>query len=410
MSKSMSMSNKVSVEVEANDQILRARIALILNNPFFGTLLMHMGVHIADDPSIDTMATDGTKLYINPQFVLEQTEEDLVFICAHEVMHVALEHVFRRGYRELKQWNYACDFVVNQELVSAGFKAPKTALLDLRYKDMSAEEVYEILEKQKQNQQQKQAGAGAGGAGDKSKGDQGNDPGRCGGIIDPEGDEVDRAQQLAETRTHVKQAAAIAKGQHAGKLPSSIERIIKMAEPAIDWRPILRNFVDDACSQDYTWTRQSRNSLDTDYYLPGVINNGMSHLVVAVDTSGSIDTQVLNIFMAEVQAAVTAASIAKVSVLYADAKVQSVDVFDLGDEIVARPKGGGGTCFKDTFRHISKEMPDAPLVIYFTDLEVYTFGEQPDGMQVLFAVNNSESRFKQLENNVPFGQAIRISR
>ena len=47
-------------------RIQKARTTLLLDHPFFGTLLFRLGAQARS--SIATMATDGVSLYFNPQF------------------------------------------------------------------------------------------------------------------------------------------------------------------------------------------------------------------------------------------------------------------------------------------------------------------------------------------------------
>lgn len=411
-------------------RLARARSRLLLDQPFFGCLALQLEVVEDGEPSNPTMSTDGEKLYVNPAFVAELSDADLEFILAHEVMHVGLEHNARCTSRDLSTWNEATDHVVNSELVASGFKAPKTALMNPAYRNLAAEEIYAKLMKQKQpppggsgnsgsdgngpkqQQGQPQSGDGNGNGNDNSPPTPPSpDPGQCGGVRQPQGSSAEQSQKLAEQRVRTKQAAAIAKAQNAGKLPGSVARLLELATPEVDWKTLLRTYINDACSQDYSWSRPSRRSVgaDADFYLPGTINDGISHLVVAIDTSGSIDPPTLSRFFSEVEAAAADATIAKITVIYADAKVQRVDEFELGDTIVPNPAGGGGTAFSDTFRHVRAHCADAPLVIYFTDLYVNDFGTEPSSASVLWAVTGTRDKFNNNSRKPPFGHAIHIS-
>ena len=48
-------------------RIQKARTALLLDHPFFGSLLFRLGGRASG--SIQTMATDGVSLFYNPEFV-----------------------------------------------------------------------------------------------------------------------------------------------------------------------------------------------------------------------------------------------------------------------------------------------------------------------------------------------------
>src|SRR5215469_17871986 len=89
-------------------RIQKARTTLLLDHPFFGTLLFRLGGKPSS--SIATMATDGVSLLYNPQFVETLNAAELAGVLAHEVMHPALQHHTRRGDRDKKGWNIACDY------------------------------------------------------------------------------------------------------------------------------------------------------------------------------------------------------------------------------------------------------------------------------------------------------------
>ena len=62
-------------------RIQKARTALLLDHPFFGTLLFRLGAQARD--SIATMATDGVSLYFNPKFVEGLSSAELIGTLAH---------------------------------------------------------------------------------------------------------------------------------------------------------------------------------------------------------------------------------------------------------------------------------------------------------------------------------------
>src|ERR1700733_2445237 len=130
--------------------IQKARTTLLLDHPFFGTLLFRLGAQARS--SIATMATDGVSLYFNPQFVETLSAAEIAGTLAHEVMHPALQHHTRRGGRNPRRWNMACDYAINPMLVDAGLTLPKDVLLDHRFRGMSAERIYNLLEEKEQNQ------------------------------------------------------------------------------------------------------------------------------------------------------------------------------------------------------------------------------------------------------------------
>ena len=133
-------------------RIQKARTTLLLDHSFFGTLLFRLGAR--SRTSIETMATDGVSLFFNPKFVETLSAAELIGTLAHEVMHPALQHHTRRGEREPRRWNIACDFAINPMLVDAGLTMPKDVLLEDRFRGMSAERIYNLLEADEENDKQ----------------------------------------------------------------------------------------------------------------------------------------------------------------------------------------------------------------------------------------------------------------
>src|SRR6201998_1264875 len=127
-------------------RLKKARTALLLDHPFFGTLLFRLGAKPLR--SIKTMATDGVSLFYNPDFWGTLTRTELQGTLAHEVMHPALQHHTRRGGRDRKRWNMACDYAINPLLLEAGLTLPKDVLVDHRFRGMSAERIYNLIDEQ----------------------------------------------------------------------------------------------------------------------------------------------------------------------------------------------------------------------------------------------------------------------
>src|SRR5258708_18162849 len=132
------------LETPTSLRIQKARTALVLDHPFFGSLLFRLKG--CECRSIETMATDGLSLFYNPEFVETLNAATLAGTLAHEVMHPALHHHVRCSGRDPKRWNIACDFAINPLLVDAGLSLPDGVLLDNRFRGMSAEQIYNLLE------------------------------------------------------------------------------------------------------------------------------------------------------------------------------------------------------------------------------------------------------------------------
>jgi predicted metal-dependent peptidase len=133
----------------AMDRVLKARSALILARRFYGVLVSNVEPVLSHD--VPTAATNGKKHFWNPDFIAELTQARLEFVQAHESEHDARHHGTRRGDRDPKKWNEATDFGINIDLKDEGFDVPPWALLDERFRGMSAEDIYRMRELDEQN-------------------------------------------------------------------------------------------------------------------------------------------------------------------------------------------------------------------------------------------------------------------
>jgi len=391
-------------------RIQKARTTLLLDYPFFGTLLFRLGAHAHN--SIATMATDGVSLFFNPDFVDSLNAAELAGVLAHEVMHPALEHHTRRGGRSPRRWNIACDYAINPMLLDAGLTLPKNVLLDDRFRGMSAERIYNLLGEQEnqagsESETKKQDDSGNGGEGSScGAGDEVdtlNTPQTPGGIgqvldaaepTDNDGNTV--ADQARAWRIAVEQAENVAK--LAGKLPAGVSRGLEATQAAgIDWRELLRRAWSETIPADYSWTHPNRRHVWSGLYLPGVTSEGAGEIAIAVDCSGSVSARQLGLFEAEVRSILEGQRPNCVHVLYFDTEVHKAEVFQVGQPISLTPVGGGGTDFAPCFRWLDERGIVPQTLIFLTDL-CGRFPSETPQYPVIWA--STEAR------KAPFGQVV----
>ena len=168
-------------------QVAKAQLLMNKQGCFFGILAMKL----VEKASMvfPTMATNGVDLYYNPIWVNGLTGKYALAVVAHEVMHCALHHFARTMGRDARLYNQACDYVINLILKDAGFAMPPACLLDGRFRNMSSEEVYRILEKEQQESEDGNEGKGnAEGEGDGDGSGSGEGKDDADGDADGDGD------------------------------------------------------------------------------------------------------------------------------------------------------------------------------------------------------------------------------
>lgn len=384
----------------AQQLVSDARRALVLDHPFFGVLSLKLV--LVEDSSHKTLATDGKKLFFNPTYVAALSRFELAGVVAHEVLHCANGHVWRRENRDAKVWNHACDYAINPIVLDAGMVLPKGLLNDSKYKGMSAEEIYaHLIEEPQQSESQdgSSAGQGAGSAGapggnsgdngDQEQEGQGNDHpdgSECGEVLDAP--ENSSPEMEADWSSAVLSAAKRAEGM--GRLPAGIERRVEeIRNPPQDWRANLRRFVQQNASNDYSWRQPNSRFMHAGLYMPALRSEVMPPMVIAIDTSGSIDELIISQFAREIDGIAAEMQPEKVHVVYCDNMIHGVDTFERGEPVTLNPKGFGGTDFRPVFDWVEKEGIQPSCLVYLTDLEG-AFPDTPPGYAVLWGSTSGD--------------------
>ena len=123
------------------------RMKLLSWRPFIGTLAMNLELIPVVDHRCPTASTDGKRVFFNPHFLNDLTNDERMTILAHEIWHCGLSHFMREHGRieDHEMWNHAIDHEVNSLLEDDGFKIPGGAILYRPYKGESAETVFELI-------------------------------------------------------------------------------------------------------------------------------------------------------------------------------------------------------------------------------------------------------------------------
>lgn len=418
-------------------KVSKAKTQMLFNSPFFGTMLMKLVVEPKD--GIDTMQTDGTKIQYSHTFVNNISSDETAGVVVHEVMHCTSKHHIRiydvfpwikskldkngmlSGLTSTEQqkitlWMKACDYAINPIVLKAGFKLPGNPLVDDRFKDLSAESIYKILLKESsQNWNSPDS--------DDSKNEPDPDGDWNIGDVLPlsgkgEGDPDDKGQKGApsytpptredieaserEWETMMVQAAQAA--QQAGKLPAGMERYIKgLMEPRLPWRVLLEQFVQKCAKNDYSWMPPNRRFIHMGLYLPSLCSDSIENICIAIDTSGSINQEMLDISSSELTGVLEQFS-TEVDVIYCDTEVyeENVEHFTQQDlPLQLHPVGGGGTDFRPVFDWIEKSGRQYSCLIYMTDLECWSYPDQAPDFPVLWIATDRYG------STPPFGEVVR---
>lgn len=127
---------------------------MLVKYPFFGSVVAN--VNYRENTNIPTAGTDGKVVHYNPNFLEKLSIDEQTFIFAHEICHIAFNHILRSEGKDPAIWNIATDAVINVFLKRDGLKMVE-GVVDMEDAiNYDTEQLYEKLLQEKQQQQQSQ--------------------------------------------------------------------------------------------------------------------------------------------------------------------------------------------------------------------------------------------------------------
>lgn len=375
----------------------KARARLLMQNPFFGTILVSTPLIARDD--IPTAATDMTKIYYNPAFFAELTVPQIVFVLAHEVMHMALEHGFRRNGRDPHLFNVACDYAINLILQDCNMELVKGVLIDPKYRGLNAEQIYALLEQEAASKPKPgnpgQPGNNPQPGGGQPGSDQQPGGGLASDLMEPDTSDPEAyARAKDELRGKIMQASTMTRlaGQMSGELGRAIEGILN---PPVPWPDLLRPYMQQVVRNNESWSRRNRRF--SNVYLPDRYDTQLGPVAIIGDTSGSISNKEIAAMAGIVATIAEEVSPERIHMVWADTKVAGEQTFERGENIKPDPKGGGGTDMRVPLAHVEQYAPE--VVVLITDGHTPWPAVEPDFPLIVVCTTNQK---------VPVGEVVRV--
>jgi len=369
------------LEHRTKERITELRTALTSWCPFFGHLLLKLRPVITN--KMPTMGVNpGRDLFINPFFTEMLSDKEVLGVLAHEVLHPAMLYWERMGSRKVivttangqrsSLWNICHDYAINMVVDDFAQKnqhlaLPPGGLLDRKYQDWSAEEIYDEL---LSNCEEGEAPGSEWGQGDCEGDGQGKGEGE--GEDENDGRGMSEAQQRENEnfwRQSIIEAAQTHERQKRGTLPASIQKIVnEILDPKVPWIDVLSRWVgENGRRQDLSYMRPNRRSESIGEMLPILVKQGVDDVCVLWDTSGSMSGTEKEV-LAEVggicdDLCLSIRIICIDCVIHSDTQdIQSaIQVLDEG--II---KGGGGSDFTPAFDKLVEDQFQG-VVLAFTD-------------------------------------------
>ena len=408
------------------EKIEKAKARLMLDHPYFGTVAAALKLQQSDN--IESFLSDGVHLQYNDEYFDNASVEEVEFALANGAMHTVLKHQSRAGERYEWLWQLATDYTINAMLVKNGLQLPERANFQQRFEGMYAEEVYEMLRSDIMNEEL---------SGDESlqeqaydeQGKSNNDRVSQEGMEAPEdwNQKGDRPRQGAKSDSFSSDNADKNEVQHKedeepleelqalqeelkehfeqifqklnrqGTLPKDLKFVVpEYFSHKVDWRELLYGYIASYAKSTYSFVPPNMKYLYRGIYLPS-LSSDLLRIVIAVDTSGSVDETLLSTFLGEVGSIMQSYPNYEIDLITADAKIQSHKVFLPGEALEYEVSGGGGTNFRPVFEYIDRQINYPTLLLYFTD-GMGTFPELGPSYDVMWIMPEVKE--------VPFGEVM----
>jgi len=338
------------------DQLSRISKTLIFTEPFYGIFLIGLQKEFSKQCATAGVGKHGIgmRLVINPDFFGDLSELHQQGLLKHELLHIAFGHlILSDKYPNKKLFNIAADIEINQyidsDMLPAGgltldtFKneiiLPKKAGTDKYYKLLQekmnedgtsyCESLQSILDQMDGNSQ----------------------------YCHKEWEEVtelpEAAKKLVQKQYEhqMKTTAEEIQKKHGtipGELAEIIERLFKVEPPKFNWKQYLKRFINNASK---IYTKKLRRKYNKRYSgNPGLKIKHKNHVLVGVDTSGSVSSSELVEFMNELVHMHKTGN--RITVAQFDTNLTSVE--DFNPKKNWEIKGRGGTCFQPVTDHYNE--------------------------------------------------------
>ena len=362
------------------EQRLSKALVAIMGSPKYTALagVLMIGEKTVND--IPTACTNGRDEMYGREFVEGLTDAELRGLVLHENYHKLYQHMSTWKHLweiDPHSANQAMDYVINIKIAddnTDGFAViPKGGLLDAKYRGMDTAQVFNLIHQS-----------------DDGDGDGEMDEHDWKGAQDLSDEEKGA---LARDIDEAIRQGALAAGKMGGTGSRDLEELLK---PQVDWREVLREFISTTCAgNDYsTWARPNRRLMSQGVYMPSGISQSVGELVVAIDTSGSINKRTLTAFLSEVKSICDTVHPEQVRLLYWGHEVvgdESYKTDELDGLITStKPRGGGGTDVNCVTQYMTAEGINPQACIVLTDGHLYGgWGEW--SCPVLWTVIDNES-------------------
>ena len=377
--------------VNIQDLVAKTTKNLILTEPFYGLFLIGINKQFSD--KIPTAGVSkhgiGMQLTVNPEFYTNLSEDHRSGLIKHELLHIAFGHLIMRDlYSDHKLFNIAADLEINQYIPEE--KLPDGGLLLSSFPELNlpdragTKRYYELLEEAQKD--------GTSPSLDNLMDQMDGSSQYCHDTWNDFDDlsEADKKLVQKQIDHQLKEATEETvkkQGSVPGELSELINRLMHVEPAKFDWKGYLRRFVGNS---SIVYTKKLRRKYNKRYSEnPGLKIKFKNHILVGVDTSGSVNTNELKEFFSELTHMHKTGH--KITVAQCDTKLNSVKEFNPKKDWEIH--GRGGTSFQPVIDHFNEKRGAYTALIYLTDGEAYAPDDCPKNtLWVLSSISDMNDR------------------
>lgn len=374
---------------------------LMLKEPYYGFFLIMLNKVWRKDLPTAGVSKNGInfQLAINDEFWTGLSEMHQMGLLKHELLHIAFGHLTSfKSFKNHRLANVAMDMEINQYIDEDWLPTGGINIDD--YEDLNLDRkagCRYYYDKLNQFQEEKDKNGSCGNEDmDKLLDQVANGEGPDHSTWEEFEDISEAEQKLIEKQ--LQKVLADAKEQTVkkrGNIPGEIEGVIvieQIVPPKFDWRGYIRRFTGVSTKVFTKKIRRKENRRYEDN--PGLKIKMRQHMLLAIDTSGSVSNAELQEFMGEIHHIYKAG--VDVTIMQCDTSIRSIEAYKGKNEIIV--VGRGGTEFDPVLDYYNANQKKYTSLVYFTDGECYT-SVRPKG-NVLWVLSERSSMNEDLPGRV----------
>lgn len=349
--------------MKKDEELALAGKELMLEQPFYGMFLI--GLNKEWNNRIPTAGVSkhniNYKLVINSDFWASLPHDHKKGLLWHELLHIVFDHLnLRDEFADKKLFNIAADCELNQYITLSCL--PDGAILPSSFPNLRLDYkagtryYYDMLQKNQDDEDVQNM--------------MGN-----GDDMHPTWEEFDNLSDSekkllkSQAEYQLREAAEEclkARGHLPGEISEIYKRITAVTPSKFNWKAYLRRFAGNSYIVETKLSRKKINKRYPD--APGMKFKPKKHILVAIDTSGSVSNDELIEFFNEIKHMHKTGT--EITVLQCDTEITSVESYNPKKDVEV--KGRGGTEFDPVLEYYNKNTKRYTCLIYLTDGECYT--------------------------------------